>query len=139
MLFNVGILPSRLFHIGNGHMSPLLHLLGASSATAVDTATVELHATTEPYGLVDSYKGVVQSDGILLCDFASAADGNYYIVVKHRNSIDSWSAVASVSSNGSYDFTSGATQSYGTNGSTVRLGNGVYGNYSGDINGDKNH
>ncbi|MBL8008845.1 MAG: hypothetical protein JNJ56_15090, partial [Ignavibacteria bacterium] len=63
--------------------------------------------------------------------------GNYYIVVKHRNSIETWSnVVALVRGDGSvyyYDFTTAACQAFGCN---QILKGTKYCIYSGDSNQD---
>ena len=122
------------YYMGGGHMSPLLHLLGAASATAVDTVNIELHDSGNTHDSLYAYIGVLNTNGSLVCTFPGAASGNYYIVVKHRNSLETWSAsVIAVTSGGSYNFTSGAGQALG---SMHNLGGGVYGIYSGDVNKD---
>jgi hypothetical protein len=83
-----------------------------------DTVIVELHSSSSPYGLVDQAKVVLSSSGSGNANFFSAADGtNYYIVVKHRNSIETWSKTAQAFNGGtlSYDFTSAANKAYGDN------------------------
>lgn len=122
------------YYIGGGKMSPLLYILNSGGATAVDTITVELHRASSPYDSLYAYRGVLNSSGSITCAFPAGANGgNYYIVVKHRNSIDTWSASAqNVSSIGSYSFTTSG-QAYG---SMANLGGGIYGIYSGDVNGD---
>ena len=126
------------YYLSGGTMSPLLKLLNIShNATDVDTVTIELHPVSSPSTVADSYKSIVQSNGELVCTFASGDVGTtYYIVIKHRNSITTWSASGGVtmSSGGSYDFTTAAGQAYNSN--MVNLGSGVYGIYSGDINQD---
>ncbi len=122
------------YYLGTGKLSPLSHLLGAVSATAVDNVTIELHDATTHDSLY-AYVGVLNSDGNIVCTFPGSATGNYYIVVKHRNSLETWSASAqSVSTIGTYSFTSGASQAYGSR--LVLLESGIYGIYSGDVNRD---
>lgn len=121
------------YYLGGGKMSPMLHLLGAVNSTAVDTVTIELHDANSPYASLYSFKGILASNGNLVCTFPLSASGNsYYIVIKHRNSLETWSANAvTVSAAASpYDFTTGTGQAYG---SVANLGGGVYGIYSGDI------
>ena len=60
----------------------------------------------------------------------------YYIVVKHRNAVETWSAAGNAfNSSGvlTYNFTSAASQAYGNN---LVLKNGKYCIYSGDVNHD---
>ncbi len=102
-----------------------------------DTVTVELRSSVTPYNTIDVSKTVLTSGtGFGTVEFSSAPSGSYYIVVKHRNSIETWSASPlSMSAGGSYNynFTTSASQTYGNN--TV-LNLGRYCNYSGDVNQD---
>ena len=59
----------------------------------------------------------------------------YYVAIKHRNSIETWTADTIVMNNiTSYDFSDDVLKAYGSN--MVDLGSGVFGIYSGDINQD---
>ncbi len=124
--------------------------IGASSMTSApfnadnslptsiaDSITVELHEDLS--GLYNTDYSVVTTidvNGEAQIDLPGSAIGNdYYIVIKHRNSIETWSAAAvTIGSTTNYDFSSAATQAYGAN--MVDDGNGVYMIYSGDINQD---
>ena len=83
-----------------------------------DTVTVELRNSTIPYSLVESKKIVLNTSGSGSGNFTSAINGTpYYIVVKHRNAVETWSASAQSFSGGtlSYNFTSGQFQAFGGN------------------------
>ena len=83
-----------------------------------DTVTVELRNNTAPYALVESKKVVLSSTGTAAPTFTTAVNGTpYYIVLKHRNAIETWSNTAQTFSSSAltYDFTSAATQAYGSN------------------------
>lgn len=62
-------------------------------------------------------------------------NGNYYVTVKHRNSVEtvSSSPVSFTGSGVSYDFTTAASQAYGGNQITIGTDNAFY---SGDVNQD---
>lgn len=121
------------YYLGGGKMSPLLHLLGASSLTVTDTVTVELHNASNPYEALYSFTDTIRSNGNISCIFPAGAAGSHYVVVKHRNSLETWSASPqTITGGGSYDFTTNSGQAYGSN--QVNLGGGVFGIYSGDIN-----
>lgn len=71
-------------------------------------------------------------------NFINAPTGTYYIVVKHFNSIETWSKTGgeSLVNDGTvynYDFTTSASQAYGSN---QKLKGGKYCIYSGDVNQD---
>ncbi|MCX6291107.1 MAG: hypothetical protein NT126_05020 [Bacteroidetes bacterium] len=74
-----------------------------------DTITVELHDTTALYSLKSSARDTISTRGTGTFDFPlSIAGHHYYIVIRHRNSLETWSksAVLFPSTGLSYDFTS---------------------------------
>jgi len=97
-----------------------------------DTVKVTLRDQNSPYNIVDQTSVVLDNSGYATVVFNSAASGNYYIQVTHRNSIETWSiAPVNLSSNAnSYNFTTAATQAYGNN---MVLISGKYCDYSGDV------
>jgi hypothetical protein len=77
---------------------------------------------------------MLQTNGVAVATFSSRT-ASYYIVVKHRNSLETWSAnPVSLGATASYNFTDAASKAYGNN--MKELESGVYGFYSGDINQD---
>ena len=130
-IFNQG------YYTGNGVMSPVLLNQGVSvSALYTDSVLVELRAPSPPFTLEASFRQVITNNGNCYFSFPSTLEGNeYYLVIKHRNSIETWSANPVLLSNQfNYDFTTAATQAYGDN--QVEVEQGVYAVYSGDINQD---
>lgn len=129
------------YYNGSAQMATVLYNEGKENntvSTNVDSALVELHSATSPYSLVESYKGILQTNGMLNCTFSYALlNQSFYIVVKHRNTIDTWSAgPITISSMTTYDFTTSANKAYGNNMKEVEPG--VFAFYSGDINLDEN-
>jgi hypothetical protein len=125
------------FYSSSNTMVPVLLNQGIGSNNLLcDTITVELHNAISPYALAYSHKGVLSTIGLLSCSFPVATLGNnYYIVVKHRNSIETWSASpVLISNNMSYDFSTSDTQAYGNN--QIQMQNGVWAFYTGDIDQD---
>jgi len=106
-----------------------------SSTTYVDDITVELRNATSGI-LVATTLAQLQTDGTALASFSTSPVGAYYIVVKHRNSIETWSASTQTVGTApiSYDFTNSVSKAYGSNQSLLETG--VYGIYSGDVNQD---
>ncbi len=102
-----------------------------------DTVTAELRSSSSPYNVVDVAKTILTPGiGYGTFQFNSAPTGSYYIVVKHRNSIETWSALPVSLQTGdhlNYDFTSSASQSFAGN-TVLKLGR--YCIYSGDANQD---
>ncbi len=59
---------------------------------------------------------------------------NGYIAVFHRNAVQTWSDLMTFSSVTNYNFTTAATQAYGSN--MILVAPGLYAFYSGDVNQD---
>ncbi|MBK6507383.1 MAG: hypothetical protein IPG02_17450 [Ignavibacteria bacterium] len=58
-----------------------------------DTATIYLRNTTSPYAIVSSSKAILNSSGVGAFTFTGVSNGvPYYIVLTHRNAIETWSA-----------------------------------------------
>jgi len=101
-----------------------------------DTTRIYLRNTSPPYAIVDSAKAVIDSlnfTGSFL--FANAPTGTYYLQVKSRNGLETWSKAGgqlyTAGSAFSYNFTTAAAQAYGSN---EILKNTKYCQYSGDVN-----
>ena len=101
-----------------------------------DTVRVYLRNTSFPNSIVDSAKSQLNTDGSGNFNFINAKNGSsYYLEIKHRNSIETWSSNPVLFSNNfaSYDFTSSATQAFGNN---LVLKGSKYCLYSGDVDQD---
>jgi hypothetical protein len=81
------------FYLGSGVMTPVLYNNGLSTnINDVDSIRVELHDAVMPYGLVATANGILKTNGNLDVEFPpTLLNGSYYIVIKHRNSIETWS------------------------------------------------
>ncbi|MBK8564618.1 MAG: hypothetical protein IPN76_15115 [Saprospiraceae bacterium] len=128
------------YYTGGSAMNSVLLNSGVMGAIAsqCDTITVQLRDGTPPYDVADEFVGILATDGTLTCKFSSdKVGGSYYIALKHRNSLRTWSgAGADVPTSFStattaYDFSTAASQAYGNN--MVDMGGGVFAIYSGDI------
>lgn len=83
-----------------------------------DTITVELRNAASPYEILESKKALLNTFGTATVSFTKVTDNvQFYVVIKHRNSIETWSTSAKSFSYGSldYDFTSNASQAFGNN------------------------
>lgn len=101
-----------------------------------DTVTAELRTSTSPFSLVESKQLVLNSLGEGSATFSSVTDAsNYYIVIKHRNALETWSKLPQQFLNNTlnYDFTVSSLQAYGDN---LKLKEGVWTIFSGDVNQD---
>lgn len=116
---------------------------GSYSMTRTDTITVSFRENFFPYTLVDSKKLPLYNNGYFLLN-SNLIDAftDYYIVVNHRNTIETWSAAPVNFGGGSsfyFEFISSDAKAYGNNEKylgTDLSSNDYYGLYSGDVNQD---
>lgn len=100
-----------------------------------DTVTAILRTVNSPYSPVDSSRALIDTvnfSGSFV--YFIAPSGNYYIQLKHRNFLETWSKTGGINflqnSSMNYDFTSSQSQAYGNN----MIHKGLhYCIYSGDI------
>jgi hypothetical protein len=126
------------YYSGSGTMTPVLSNQGVSlDPNEVDTITVELYDGATGATLVASATGVIMTDGTVSLSLSADVVGNdYYIAVKHRNTVATWSAAAvTFGATTSYDFTTAATQAFGDN--MIEIETGVFAMYTGDMNQDE--
>lgn len=101
-----------------------------------DTVTVYLAYPTTPFAFADSSKVYLSATGTATLSYGNAANGNYYIVIRHRNHIETWSSSAQPFTTGqtvNYDFTTAQTKAYG--GKMKQVGS-AWVLYGGDANTD---
>ena len=105
-----------------------------------DTATVFLRNAASPYAVVDSAKTLLNANTFKgLFSLGRAATGNYYISLKHRNSVETWSnspVSMTVGGTTNFDFTTSASQAYGSNQVIIDNSPLRFAVYSGDVNKD---
>jgi hypothetical protein len=100
-----------------------------------DTVSIQLAESSDPWNIVYTARGInINSNGTCRVPFPATLSGNHYLVVKHRNSIETWSKSGGESlTNGfSYDFTTSADQAFGNN--MVEVEPGVFALFAGDVN-----
>jgi len=101
-----------------------------------DSVTVELRNTSAPYNLIDQTKILLDSNGQGSGRFYNAVNGTpYYVILKHRNAVETWSATPQTFSANSmsFDFTTGQNKAYGNN---LKLVGSKWCIYGGDVNQD---
>jgi M6 family metalloprotease-like protein len=101
-----------------------------------DTVTVELRNTAAPFSLIDQAKIILDNTGTGNGSFLNAINGvPYYLVIKHRNAVETWSASGLTFSNNTlaYDFTTSADKAFGNN---LKQVGSKWCLYTGDINRD---
>ncbi|MBK9404623.1 MAG: FG-GAP repeat protein [Ignavibacteria bacterium] len=110
-----------------------------SNSQVSDTIMVELRNSTSPFAMADQSTALVSANGSVQLKFGNATNGNYYIAVKHRNSIETWSAgviALSRTTPASFDLASSLSQAFGNNQKQVDTSPVRFAIYSGDINQD---
>lgn len=122
--FEIKVFPEGFFNLKNQHLR------------MKDTIKVYLRNSLSPYNMLDSAKGIADSVTfhVSLKFNHDRSPGNYYLDIRHRNSIETWSAVPVEYSFGTkveYDFTVTSASAYGSNEKQV---DGKWGIYSGDVN-----
>lgn len=101
-----------------------------------DTMYVYLRNSSSPYSIVDTARAFLNQQGTATFTFTRADNViPYYIAVKHRNSLETWSSLPITfnTSQLSFDFTLGAHLAYGYN---LVLKGSKYCVYSGNVNND---
>lgn len=105
-----------------------------------DTVHVYLRNSTSPYGEVDHSVGIADKntfEGTYY--FHNVVTGNYYVKIKHRNTIETWSAIPLHFVNlhsTNYDFISSQNKAYGDNLVSVNKSPVRFALFSGDVNQD---
>ena len=106
------------------------------SSQVSDTVGIYLALATTPHTLVDSQIVILGTTGTYAPSFSRVTSGNYYIVIKHRNHLETWSALPQAFVGGlplSYDFTTDSTKAFGMN---MRKVGSVWALIVGDANQD---
>ncbi|HRI84702.1 MAG TPA: FG-GAP-like repeat-containing protein [Ignavibacteria bacterium] len=111
----------------------------ASNEQVSDSVIVELRNATSPFAVADVSKVVVESNGSGIFKFGTADNGNYYLAIKHRNSIETWSnTVITLSRNSptNFNLSTSSSQAFGNNLILVDNSPVRFSIYSGDVNQD---
>ncbi len=111
-----------------------------NAMNASDTAGIYLRKSTSPYTIIDSSKAVINSSSFTgSFNMMNAATGNYYIVIRHRNTLETWSAAPVAYTAGgvtSYSFITSITQAYGSNMIQIDASPLRFAIFSGDVKRD---
>jgi len=102
--------------------------------TIADTVTISLANKNAPYNILYSYKSLYTTYGVATAYFAQPILGqDYYIVVNHRNTLETWSSTAFGFNDPDtlFNFSDSLGKAFGNN--MVELDSGVYAFHSGDV------
>jgi len=131
------------FYNSVSQMKATLYNLGLSSdVTATDSIEVSLWAPAHLQNTSPDYstKVILHTNGTATINYPrSVIGGSYYIAVRHRNSLETWSHNAITFSEATnYNFSTSLSQAYdnGINTPMRNMGNGVYALYGGNTNRD---
>ncbi|MDQ3021756.1 MAG: hypothetical protein M3R36_14470 [Bacteroidota bacterium] len=111
--------------------------INLEACTIGDTIDVELRSAVSPFEVIETSQRKVTPNVASSFYYTIPDNGTpYYIVVRHRNSIETWSKLTQTfTANAlSYDFTTDDTQAFGDN--MANIGAGEWAFYSGDVNQD---
>jgi hypothetical protein len=132
---NLNLFLEGLFNPPLGQMNKAQDEYGDKyPGTVADKIQLRLARPDYPYSVYYTKDEIeLNQDGS--CSFTIPRVGLYYFVVKHRNSIETWSAnpVDLSSEPVSYDFTNSSSQAYGDN---MREFSGIWAIWGGDVNQD---
>ncbi|HQY20448.1 MAG TPA: hypothetical protein PLX80_06325 [Ignavibacteria bacterium] len=107
--------------------------------TIPDTVRAYLHRTDFPNIIVDSATSYLNTNAVALSPFTRALTGTYYLEIKHRNSLETWSKAGGVSytrgSSINFNFINPVNQAYNNNQAFIDPAP-YYGLYGGDVNKD---
>lgn len=101
-----------------------------------DSITVELRSQNNPFNLVEQKNVLINADGNITIPFNQAVNNTpYYLVIKHRNSLETWSAnpVSFLNDIATYDFTTSSNKAFGNN---LKLVGSNWCLITGDVNQD---
>ncbi|MEZ5046080.1 MAG: S8 family serine peptidase [Chitinophagaceae bacterium] len=124
------------YFLNNGMQTVLLNQGVSQMSNVTDSVVIELRNPTVPYSIAASKKTQVFTNGIADVNFPSIPSGYYYIVLKHRNALETWSSSPVYKSDCtlSYDFTTAINKAYGNN--QIQVDASVFAFFSGDISQD---
>lgn len=134
---NIKLYLEGLYNTSNHQMTPAMNETVAQFSDYIsDSITLQLAQPYFPFLIEFSYGAKLQTDGSLEVDIPCYVSGNYFLVVKHRNHIETWSAfpVAFATDTINYNFTTDASKATGDNQKLIDAN--VFGIYSGDVNQD---
>lgn len=108
-----------------------------------DTVRALLRNASAPFAIADTSSAVIDSATLTgNFKFTKAVSGNYYIVLRHRSFVETWSKAGGENYNAmsfsTYDFTSSSSKAYGSNMIQTDVSPVRFAVYNGDVTQDGN-
>lgn len=134
---SVRVFPEGLLNIATGHLKKARNASGEEyPGNVADKIILELHQIMPPYDIIDS---PIETDllinGYVAYYPVDPLPDSFYLVIKHRNHIETWSSTPVYLENdlATYDFTGQITSAFGMN---LKAMGTSFGMFAGDINQD---
>ncbi len=136
---NVKLFLEGFYNSTTEQMNQVMNETGPQFNTGIcDKITLQIVEQNAPYNVAFTAQDVdISTDGeIKVYNIPNYISGNYYIVAKHRNHLETWSGMPVSFNNYSttYNFTDGLTKALGSN--QKQFGTGQCALYVGDVNQD---
>lgn len=134
---NIKLYLEGLYNTSNHQMTPAMNETAAQFSNYIsDSITLQLAQPYFPFLIDYTFGAKLQTDGSLEVDIPCYVSGNYFLVIKNRNHIETWSAfpLAFATDTINYNFTTDASKATGDNQKLIEAN--VFGIYSGDVNQD---
>lgn len=125
------------YYEGQHQMSAVLNQQGVplSNLQLCDTVDLIFHENIPPYQAVKMFRQPIQRNGYVEFFTSFKPHVAMYLSIRHRNSVEVWSASAmTYEFLKEYDFSSAIQSAYGSN--LAEIDSGLFGLFSGDINQD---
>ncbi|MBK7763954.1 MAG: SBBP repeat-containing protein [Bacteroidetes bacterium] len=126
------------YYMSSNTMTPTLLNQGVTSSNSItDAIIVELHNAVAPFQTLATTTTFLYTNGNASCLFSMPV-GSYYIAIKHRNTVETWSTnpVFINTVPVLYNFTLSSNNAYGANMNEVEPN--VWACYTGNVNTDEN-
>jgi hypothetical protein len=127
-----------LYNTATGQMNKAHNASGEQfEGLKADEVSLELYSSGSPYSLLHSASNLaLNMDGSIATTVPGNLSGSYYLALKHRNHLETWSAapISFAGSSISYNFTDAAARAYGSNQKEVWPN--TFGLYAGDATQD---
>ncbi len=136
-LLSLKLYPEGLFNSATNQLNKVQDENGNHFAgDTADIITVKLASKQSPYSINNNFQTSIDTSGHIQIELPPSITDSSYIVINHRNHIETWSAapVSFAADIINYNFSNASSKTYGDN--QKQLAPGIYGIYVGDVNQD---